>query len=63
MNTCLCCSGKLLNHIRHNSTYWFCPHCRAEMPVLAMVNEVLPHDIKTLATRNQFIEPKPLTAK
>ncbi len=32
MNTCPCCSERLLRHARHNRVYWFCPHCRQEMP-------------------------------
>ncbi|MGD1808410.1 hypothetical protein ACP6PL_23660 [Dapis sp. BLCC M126] len=34
MHTCPCCSTTLLRHIRHNSIYWYCPHCREEMPDL-----------------------------
>ncbi len=32
MNTCPCCSNKLLRHIRCSNVYWFCSHCRQEMP-------------------------------
>ncbi|MGJ3246049.1 MAG: hypothetical protein ACFE0I_08250 [Elainellaceae cyanobacterium] len=32
MNTCPCCSEQLLRHARHSTIYWFCPHCRQEMP-------------------------------
>lgn len=35
MNTCPCCSEQMLRHARHNSIYWFCPHCWQEMPDLA----------------------------
>ncbi|MGD1703706.1 hypothetical protein [Dapis sp. BLCC M229] len=34
MHTCPCCSTTLLRHVRHNSIYWYCPHCREEMPDL-----------------------------
>lgn len=32
MHTCPCCSNSLLRHVRHNSLYWYCSHCRQEMP-------------------------------
>ncbi|MGK7922700.1 MAG: hypothetical protein AB4080_22125 [Trichodesmium sp.] len=34
MHTCPCCSTKLLRHVRSNHIYWYCPHCREEMPDL-----------------------------
>lgn len=34
MHTCLCCSTKLLRHASSNRIYWYCPHCREEMPDL-----------------------------
>lgn len=34
MNTCPCCSAKVLRHARHGSIYWFCPHCWQEVPDL-----------------------------
>lgn len=34
MHTCPCCSNSLLRHVRHNSLYWYCSHCRQEMPDL-----------------------------
>ncbi|MDJ0519564.1 MAG: hypothetical protein F6K22_21465 [Okeania sp. SIO2F4] len=37
MHTCPCCSTKLLRHVRHNSIYWYCPHCREEMPDLESI--------------------------
>jgi hypothetical protein len=33
INTCLCCSGPLLRHARHGGVYWFCSHCRQEVPI------------------------------
>ncbi len=32
MGHCLCCTGKLLRHIRHQDVYWYCPNCRQSMP-------------------------------
>ena len=32
MNSCPCCSHQLLRHIRQRNVYWFCSHCRQEMP-------------------------------
>ncbi|MFP4006393.1 MAG: hypothetical protein ACLFV6_00090 [Spirulinaceae cyanobacterium] len=34
MNTCPCCTGKLLRHVHRSGIYWFCPHCGQEMPNL-----------------------------
>ncbi|MDJ0571635.1 MAG: hypothetical protein QNJ53_21680 [Pleurocapsa sp. MO_192.B19] len=31
-NTCPCCSGSMLRHIGNQRSYWFCSHCRQEMP-------------------------------
>lgn len=38
MNSCPCCSSSLLCHVRHKGVYWFCPQCRAEMPVLELTD-------------------------
>lgn len=38
MNSCPCCSAALLCHVRHKGIYWFCPRCRAEMPVLELTD-------------------------
>ena len=32
MHSCPCCSTTLLRHARYNKIYWYCPHCREEMP-------------------------------
>ena len=32
MVTCLCCSHQLLRHFRGTGIYWYCSHCRLEMP-------------------------------
>lgn len=37
MKTCPCCSGTLLRYARQQGVYWFCSHCRQEMPDLASV--------------------------
>ena len=29
---CPCCSSSLLRHWKQNKMYWFCSHCRQEMP-------------------------------
>lgn len=34
MNVCPCCSEPMLRHIHRQGVYWFCPHCRQEMPDL-----------------------------
>jgi hypothetical protein len=33
-NTCPCCGGSILRHIRHGELYWFCLSCRQEVPLL-----------------------------
>lgn len=35
MHHCPCCDRRLLRHIGRNGIYWFCLHCRLEMPILA----------------------------
>lgn len=29
---CPCCSSSLLRHWKNDGIYWFCSHCRQEMP-------------------------------
>lgn len=41
----------MLCHIRHNSTYWFCPRCREEMPILGIGNEGLPKKLQKLKVK------------
>jgi ribosomal protein L37AE/L43A len=36
-NTCPCCGGSLLRHVRHGELYWFCQSCRQEVPLLTVV--------------------------
>ncbi len=54
MNNCPCCSSILLRHIRHSQIYWYCPHCKQEMPnfgnwikTQAFVNEVEKHSVQS----------------
>ncbi|MBU7584032.1 MAG: hypothetical protein KAF91_14165 [Nostoc sp. TH1S01] len=35
-NTCPCCGGSLLRHVRHGELYWFCLSCRQEVPLLTI---------------------------
>jgi hypothetical protein len=34
VNTCPCCAGSILRHVRHHEVYWFCLSCKQEVPVL-----------------------------
>ncbi|WP_071809983.1 hypothetical protein [Lyngbya aestuarii] len=54
MNNCPCCSSTLLRHIRHSQIYWYCPHCKQEMPnfgnwikTQAFVNPVEKHSVQS----------------
>lgn len=38
-NKCPCCSGSLLRHWKNDSKYWFCLHCRQEMPNLEALEQ------------------------
>ena len=31
-NNCPCCSQSMLLHLSGRRSYWFCNHCRLEMP-------------------------------
>jgi uncharacterized Zn finger protein (UPF0148 family) len=35
-NSCPCCGGSLLRHVRHGELYWFCQTCWQEVPVLTV---------------------------
>lgn len=35
-NTCPCCGGSLLRHVRPGGVYWFCQSCWQEVPLLAV---------------------------
>ncbi|OLP16712.1 hypothetical protein BST81_19955 [Leptolyngbya sp. 'hensonii'] len=41
MKKCPCCSQVLLRHIRQNGPYWFCTHCRQEMPDLISIRSLM----------------------
>ncbi len=47
-NTCPCCSEVLLRHIRPDGVYWFCQHCRQEMPNFSDNNLESHHRLPTL---------------
>ncbi|WP_084776864.1 hypothetical protein [Anabaena sp. PCC 7108] len=34
VNTCPCCGGSILRHVRYGELYWFCLSCRQEVPLL-----------------------------
>ncbi len=34
LSVCPCCNGKMLHHLSHRRSYWFCRHCWQEMPDL-----------------------------
>jgi hypothetical protein len=54
INSCLCCGGSVLRHIRHNQIYWFCTSCKQEVPLLN--NSILPD----LPTQTTNILPQPV---
>ncbi|MGL5074401.1 MAG: hypothetical protein ACRDBG_00980 [Waterburya sp.] len=33
-SSCPCCSTSMLLHLSNRRSYWFCSHCRLEMPNL-----------------------------
>lgn len=35
---CPVCSGSMLRHARQNRLYWYCSHCRQEMPWVSIGN-------------------------
>jgi hypothetical protein len=46
--SCFCpiCQTPLLRHIDHRHLYWFCRHCREEMPVFNL--EYVPQDLNRI---------------
>ncbi|MDZ8055263.1 MAG: hypothetical protein RMX68_000040 [Aulosira sp. ZfuVER01] len=52
-NTCPCCGGSLLRHIRHSEVYWFCLTCRQEVPLLTLSR------LSNAETRNTGVLPQP----
>ncbi|MFB2975035.1 hypothetical protein [Microseira sp. BLCC-F43] len=41
MTPCPCCSYPMLRHARPQQIYWYCNHCRQEMPNLSAREEIL----------------------
>ncbi len=56
VNTCPCCGGSILRHVRHHEVYWFCLSCRQEVPVLTVNG--LSKPLSKLETRNQEVLPQ-----
>ena len=54
VNTCPCCGGSILRHVRNHEVYWFCLSCRQEVPVLTVNGVSKPN----LETRNQEVLPQ-----
>jgi ribosomal protein L37AE/L43A len=52
-NTCPCCGGSLLRHIRHSELYWFCLSCRQEVPLLTLSR------LSNAETRNTGLTTQP----
>ncbi|MBI1242394.1 hypothetical protein [Umezakia ovalisporum] len=55
-NTCLCCGGYLLRHVRHGEVYWFCQSCRQEVPLLTTI----PGHNSSVETRNIGVHQRTL---
>ena len=51
-NTCPCCGGSILRHVRHGELYWFCLSCRQEVPLLTISH------LSNLETRNAGVLTK-----
>ncbi|TVQ18022.1 MAG: hypothetical protein EA367_15915 [Leptolyngbya sp. DLM2.Bin15] len=60
MNTCPCCSEPLLRHARRGGVYWFCPHCRQEMPNLASVVMGYHHSVEIMSVSTSLPLPTEL---
>jgi hypothetical protein len=35
LTVCPCCNNRMLHHLAHHRSYWFCRHCWQEMPNLS----------------------------
>lgn len=55
MNTCPCCSAPLLRHARRGEIYWFCPHCRQEMPNLSSAILGCRHSIEVVTVSGALV--------
>ena len=49
---CPCCSSSLLRHWKPNKIYWFCSHCRQEMP-----------NIKAIESKSYYHEQEQILAE
>ncbi len=36
-DSCPCCGGSLLRHVRHGELYWFCQTCWQQLPLLSAI--------------------------
>ncbi|MBE9007140.1 hypothetical protein IQ259_19230 [Fortiea sp. LEGE XX443] len=52
-NTCPCCGGSLLRHVRHGGLYWLCLSCRQEVPQLTI------NRLANVDTRNTGVLTQP----
>lgn len=64
MTNCLCCSDRLLRHIRGHEIYWFYRTCWQEMPVMSEKKCSLPLEdvIDQLPTKLQKLEKRNVIA-
>lgn len=51
-NSCPCCGGSLLRHVRHGEVYWFCKTCWQEVPLLSV------HRLPNTEARNIGVAPQ-----
>jgi hypothetical protein len=49
LTICPCCNDKMLHHLGHRRSYWFCRHCWQEMPDLNQQTEKYNDRTYTLA--------------
>ena len=43
-NTCCCCEGTLLKHVKQDEVYWYCADCHQEMPNLNLISSTSTFD-------------------
>ncbi|MCL1469882.1 hypothetical protein [Argonema antarcticum] len=58
MNTCPCCSAKMLRHVNRSGVYWFCPHCRLEVTDLSNLSLMVERKIPNYSLTIQRIPMK-----
>jgi len=56
VNTCPCCGGSVLRHVRYHGVYWFCLSCKQEVPILNI--NIVSDTISHLEPHNQEILPQ-----